>query len=166
VFFVCFVVPLFRQKELGLVRTIVEGLRVFEKYCRDKLAPLALRLALGLACVYHGYLKIMASGGTAWHTSLPVAWQLVIAWGEFGAGLALLVGLRCRLAAAAAVAVIVGLVAWQDGWNVLRLSPHTLEPILLLVLIGLALVFQGGGDLTLAGRSGSRGGAAKFLQKK
>jgi uncharacterized membrane protein YphA (DoxX/SURF4 family) len=151
---------------LAFGRTLAEGLPVFEKYCRDKLAPLALRLALGLACVYHGYLKIMASGGTAWQTGLPVGWQLLIAWGEFGAGLALLVGLRCRLAAAVALAVIVGMIAWQEGWNVFHLSPHILEPILLLVLIGLALVFQGGGDLTLAGRSGSWGGAAKFLKTK
>jgi uncharacterized membrane protein YphA (DoxX/SURF4 family) len=151
---------------LAVDRTFAEGFPVFEKYCRDKLAPLALRLALGLACVYHGYLKIMASGGTAWNTGLPVGWQLLIAWGEFGAGLALLVGLRCRLAAAAALAVIAGLVVWQEGWNVFHLSPKILEPVLLLILIGLALVFQGGGDLTLAGRSASRGGAAKLLKMK
>jgi uncharacterized membrane protein YphA (DoxX/SURF4 family) len=139
---------------------------VFEKICRDKLAPLVLRLALGFACVYHGYLKIMASGGTTWHSTLPVGWQLLIAWGEFGAGLALLVGFRCRLAAAVALAVIVGLLAWQEGWNVFHLAPQVLEPVLLLLFIGLALVFQGGGDLTLAGRSGGRGGVAKFLKKK
>ena len=139
---------------------------MFEKICRDKLAPLVLRLALGLACVYHGYLKIMAAGGTAWHGSLPLGWQLLIAWSEFGAGLALLAGFRCRLAATIALTVILGMLVWQEGWHVFRLAPQMLEPLLLLTLIGLALVFQGGGDLTLAGRSGGRSGAAKFLKKK
>ena len=34
-----------------------------EAFCKEKLGPLALRLALGLVCVWHGYLKIMAGGG-------------------------------------------------------------------------------------------------------
>jgi uncharacterized membrane protein YphA (DoxX/SURF4 family) len=139
---------------------------VFESFCRDKLAPLTLRLALGLACVYHGYLKIMAGGGTAWQPALPVGWQLLIAWAEFGAGLALLVGLRCRLAAAVALSVVIGMLVWQEGWNVFHLGPRVLEPVLLLVLVGLALVFQGGGELTLAGASGGSGGVARFLKKK
>src|SRR5204862_541263 len=70
--------------------------RMLEAYCREKLGPLALRLALGLVCVYHGFDKIMASGGTHWTATLPAGWQLAIAWGPFTAGVAILAGLRCR----------------------------------------------------------------------
>ena len=37
---------------------------MLESFCKEKAAPLVLRLTLGGLCVYHGYLKIMAAGGT------------------------------------------------------------------------------------------------------
>src|SRR5262249_61117472 len=83
---------------------------VFEAFCKDKLGPLALRLAVGLFCVYHGYLKIMAAGGTAWYPSLAVGWQVLIAWAEFASGLAVLLGFRCRTAATVVVGLTAGLV--------------------------------------------------------
>ena len=43
---------------------------MFEVFFRDKLAPLALRLALGTVFAAHGYAKIMANGGTAWTSGL------------------------------------------------------------------------------------------------
>ena len=129
---------------------------MFETYCKDKLAPLTLRLGLGLFCVYHGYLKIQASGGTAWYPALPKGWQLAIAWGEFVAGLAILFGIRCRLAAAAALIISGGTFLWWQGWNALRLPIPTVEPMILVLLVAIALVFLGGGGLSLDGRSDAK----------
>jgi hypothetical protein len=127
---------------------------VFEAVCKDKLAPLVLRLALGLFCVSHGYLKIMSAGGTKWYPEIPVGWQLAIAWGEFASGLAVLVGFRCP-----------GTLAWWQGWNLVRLPLRSLEPTLLVLLTGSALLLLGGGDLSVDGRSLGRltasGGARK-----
>ena len=51
---------------------------MFKSYCKENLGPLTLRLALGLVCVYHGYVKIMATGGTTWYPGMPVGWQLLL----------------------------------------------------------------------------------------
>src|SRR5262245_29328671 len=112
---------------------------VFEAFFKEKLGPLALRLAVGFVCVYHGYLKIMASGGTAWNPGMTVPWQLLIAWGEFAAGLAILVGFRCRLAAAAVLVLSLGTLIWWQGWKTLQLPLRTLEPIVVFLLMDLAL---------------------------
>jgi uncharacterized membrane protein YphA (DoxX/SURF4 family) len=125
---------------------------VFEAYCREKLGPLALRLALGLVCVYHGYLKIQAGGGTAWYPGIPPFWQFIIAWTEFAAGLAVLVGFRCRLSAALLVSLTVGTAVWFQGWNILRLPVRTLEPMVLLFLTALAMLFLGAGGLSIDSR--------------
>jgi len=127
---------------------------VFETFCKEKLAPLALRLALGLVCAYHGYLKIMANGGTTWSPGLPTGWQLLIAWGEFAAGLAILAGFRCRLAAAIVLTLTVGMLAWWQGWKLFDLPLRSLEPTFFLLLTGLALLFLGGGEFSVDGRLG------------
>lgn len=139
---------------------------VFETFCKDKLAPLTLRLALGLVCISHGYLKIMAAGGTTWFPGLPTGWQLLIAWGEFAAGLAVLVGFRCRWAALVILATTAGtLILWQ-GWNLFHLPVRSLEPTFLLLLSGLALLFLGGGELSVDARAGGGGGLAPKPAKK
>jgi uncharacterized membrane protein YphA (DoxX/SURF4 family) len=139
---------------------------VFESLCKEKLAPLTLRLALGLVCVYHGFLKIMAAGGTTWSPSLPVGWQLFFAWGEFVAGVAILVGFRCRAMAAFVMALNVGALAWWQGWKVFHLPLPTLEPTLMLLTTGLALVFLGGGELTLDRRGSFTAAPARAVRKK
>lgn len=130
---------------------------MFESFCKEKLGPLALRLAVGFVCVYHGFLKIMAAGGTAWSPGLAVGWQLLLSWGEFAAGLAILFGLYCRLAAAAVLTLTVSsLLLWQ-GWNTFQLPLRSLEPFILLLLVSLALLFVGPGELSLDRRSGGGG---------
>jgi uncharacterized membrane protein YphA (DoxX/SURF4 family) len=139
---------------------------VFEQWLKDKLAPLTLRLAVGLVCVYHGYLKIMASGGTAWNPEWSVGWQLAVAWGEFGAGIAILLGFYCRAAAAVVVAITAGSFLWRQGWNVFHLPLNSLEPVLFLFLIGLALLFLGAGELSVAGRGRGRKAPVPVFGKK
>lgn len=139
---------------------------VFESYCKEKLAPLTLRLALGLACLYHGFLKIQASGGSAWAPSLPAGWQFLIAWGEFVAGLALVFGCHCRLGAGLALVINIWSFLWWQGWSGLHLPLRSLEPFVLVVLIGLSVVFLGAGGLSLDARSGVRPTFAKAGKKK
>jgi uncharacterized membrane protein YphA (DoxX/SURF4 family) len=135
---------------------------MFEAFCREKLGPLALRLALGLVCAYHGFVKIMAAGGTTWYPSLPTGWQLLIAWGEFCAGVAILVGFRCRWAAAGVLALTSGTWIWFQGWNLLHLPLKTLEPVVMVLLTGLALLFFGAGELSVDARAGG----GKLARKK
>jgi uncharacterized membrane protein YphA (DoxX/SURF4 family) len=127
---------------------------VFQAFCRDKLGPLTLRLALGLFCVYHGYIKIMANGGTTWSPNLSVGWQLLVAWGEFACGLAILLGFRCRLAAGFVLILIAGLFVATQGWHIWRLPIHSLETTSLLLFSGLALLCIGAGGLSLDQRGG------------
>ena len=134
---------------------------MLESFCKEKLGPLFLRLALGSFCAYHGYLKIMASGGTAWYPSLPVAWQVFLSWGEFTAGIAILLGFRCRLAAILIVALTTGTLLWFQGWHVFRLSWQNLEQPLLLLLSTLALLLLGAGDLSLDSRRGMKPSAVR-----
>ncbi len=137
---------------------------MFEAYCREKLGPLMLRLALGLVCVYHGFLKIMAVGGTAWSPDLPVLWQVALAWGEFVGGVAVLAGFRCRVAAGIALACTLGHVFWANGWGLFQLPWIRLERIVTVILMELSLVFLGGGDLALDGGKG-RGSRGRPMNK-
>jgi uncharacterized membrane protein YphA (DoxX/SURF4 family) len=138
---------------------------MFEAFFKEKLGPLALRLALGSACAYHGFLKIMSHGGAWWTNGMPTSLQLTIAWGEFAAGLCILLGFYCRWAAGAALTVTIGTLAWWHGWSLFHLPMRTLEPAIMLVLVSLSLAFQGAGDVSLDARRGggsrsSSGGAA------
>jgi uncharacterized membrane protein YphA (DoxX/SURF4 family) len=135
---------------------------MFEAFCREKLGPLALRLALGLLCVYNGYLKIMAAGGTAWYPGLPVTWQVVLSWGEFSAGLAILLGFRCRIAALVVLVLTSGILLWSQGWGLFHQPVRNLESTVLFLLAVLALIFLGGGELSLD----ARGGAGRTARKK
>jgi uncharacterized membrane protein YphA (DoxX/SURF4 family) len=134
---------------------------VFEAFCKEKLAPLGLRLALGLVCVAHGYVKIMAAGGTDWAPGLAVGWQLAIAWGEFAAGLAVLVGFRCRIAAAVALALTAGTALWWQGSRLLELPLWSLESPFLVLLTGLSLLCLGAGELSVDARAGGRPAARR-----
>src|SRR5262249_42520135 len=119
----------------------------------------------GLACASHGYLKIMAAGGTAWYPPLPVGWQVLIAWVEFTGGLAILAGFRCRWAAAAVMVLTAGLLLWWHGFKVIRLPLRSLEPTLLFLLMSLALLFLGAGEWSLDARSAGGGSGSKFIRK-
>jgi uncharacterized membrane protein YphA (DoxX/SURF4 family) len=127
---------------------------VWEKLFKDKLGPLTLRVAVGLVGVYHGFLKIRESGGTEWASGLNVGWQLLIAWGQLAAGVAVLVGFRCRIAVGVLLATTVATVLWWQGWGVVRLPLRSLEPLLVVVLSALALLFVGAGEFAVGGGGG------------
>jgi putative oxidoreductase len=155
--------------ESASLLALLPGLKeraVFEALFKDKLAPLILRLTLGGVYLAHGYGKIMANGGMNWYPGLAVGWQLAIAWGEFAAGLAMLLGFHCRAAAAAAMSITVGLLLWWHGWNVAHMPMRSMEPTLMLLMAGLTLVFLGAGQLSLDGRGAVSAPASRAPRKK
>jgi uncharacterized membrane protein YphA (DoxX/SURF4 family) len=139
---------------------------VFEAFLKEKLAPLTLRLALGLVCVYHGFIKIMSNGGMTWHLTMPTVWQLAIAWAEFAAGLAILLGFRCRWAAALALVALAGSQFWSQSWSPLHQSLRILEPTYVLLLVAVSLLFMGAGEISVDARGGSRSGNGAARKKQ
>jgi uncharacterized membrane protein YphA (DoxX/SURF4 family) len=139
---------------------------MFEAFFRDKFGPLVLRLALGFVAIYHGYLKIAANGGTAWMPGVPVGVQLLLSWGEFAAGVAILAGYRCRLAASIYLLLSVGLLVHVHGAHVVRLPLRTLEPLLLTTLLALGIASIGAGEWTLSSASGSSVSASSKPSRK
>ena len=131
---------------------------MFEAYCREKIGPLVLRIALGLVCAYHGFLKITSHGGMEWAPGMAVGWQLLIAWGEFCGGAAILVGFYCRWAALLVLIVTIAELSWARGWTVFKLPLTHLEPLFMLLLMGVALLFLGAGEMSIDGRLGLAGG--------
>ena len=99
--------------------------------------------------------------GTAWYPGLPTGWQLVISWGEFCAGLAILLGFRCRWAAGIVLVLTTGTLIWWQGWNVFRLPLPAMEPTFMFLLFTLTLVFLGAGGVSLDSRGGGRTAAAR-----
>ncbi len=129
---------------------------MFESHFREKIGPFILRLALGIVCVYHGFAKIQANGGTNWAPELGLGWQLAISWGEFSGGLAIIVGLYCRWAAGVILLVSVGTLAWFQGMRLFAQPLSTLEPRFLVVLCSLALICLGGGSWAVSKPSGGK----------
>lgn len=122
----------------------------------DQLAPLPLRLAAGSVFIVHGAQKLFGSfggygldGTGQWMASIGLepGYLMALAAGsaEFFGGLALLLGLLVR--PAAAVLVVTMLVAifavhWTGG---LLLSNNGYEYALTLLAVSLSLLFTGGG---------------------
>jgi uncharacterized membrane protein YphA (DoxX/SURF4 family) len=129
---------------------------VFETIFKEKLGPLTLRLALGLTCVYHGYLKVAANGGTSWTSGMSTGWQVALAWGELAAGLAILLGFYCRTASFGMLTITLGTLIWWQGWHIVHMPVRNLEPFALLLLTGTSLLFQGPGEISIDARSGGR----------
>jgi putative oxidoreductase len=124
---------------------------VWDSIFKDKLAPLALRITLGIICIHHGFLKIMASGGTNWYPPLPAGWQLIIAWAEFSGGVAILLGFRCRLSTALVLVVTTGTLLWLQGWTLLRSPVRSLESPFMLLMVAIALLCLGAGEMSVDG---------------
>lgn len=140
---------------------------MFDTWGRERVAPLALRLALGVVCLQHGFTKITADGGMAWAPSLGVGWQLAIAWGEFFAGLAILFGFRCRIAAGLVLLLTAGTWLWWHGYGLVQLPLATLESPFLLLFGAVSLLFLGAGELSVDARnSGGRSSAPRPARRK
>lgn len=133
----------------------------------SRFAPVPLRLAIGAACLYHGY-QVLFEGPSFRHfidevTALglpqPATLAYVAAWGALAGGVMLLMGFAARLAALVNGATL-GVIVWK-----LHLAgdpAHVVERIrngfsgpdgylvpLVLMLVCLSIVLTGAGTLSL-----------------
>ena len=106
------------------------------------------------------------SGDTHWAATLPTGWQLAIAWGQFTAGVAILAGFRCRIAAGLVVVLTAGQMLWWYGPGLFRLPLSTLEPVVIVLLMGLALLFLGAGGLAVGARPGGKSSGVRAAKKR
>jgi len=130
---------------------------------RDKIGPLALRLALGLICFVHGFEKIRVTGGSAWHSHLPVHWQLLISWAELVGAVMVVLGMQCRYASATLVVVIITETILKYGWNLWQFPMAEWETTLIYLFLAIGIAGVGGGEWILDLRFG---GSAKPSKRK
>lgn len=128
----------------------------------SSLAPVALRLALGSVFIGHGAQKLFGWwGGNGFENTAKYfesnlgltpghVHAALAAGGEFIGGILIVLGLLTRFAAAQA-AVIMGVAIWTAHRSAF-FSPAGMEFPLTLLLIAVALVFTGGGGLSVDAR--------------
>lgn len=124
-------------------------------------SPVVLRLGLGIVLLIAGIGKLFAVGPKAsgigefagFLASLGVPASTVVAWlvalGEAGGGLLLLVGLFTRYAAAVAAVIMFGATTLVNLSNGFVASEGGIEYTLVLFLVAIALVLSGPGALSL-----------------
>ena len=133
----------------------------------DRLQPLALlalRLALGVVMVGHGYPKVFGGLTNTVHfigsLGLPGWLGVVLAFAEFFGGLAILIGLFTRFAALLLL-VDMGVAIWKVHWKHGLLGEGGYQFPLALAAIAFALIFFGAGPISLDAIRGGGGGKAK-----
>jgi putative oxidoreductase len=143
----------------------------------NALGLLVLRLGLAILVLSQGFEKITRAGtkwGAAWHYTgpppppalfggpnppppskhLPAPVQLVISWGQVFCGMALLLGVLTRWAAAVLFVLQVGAIGIftiQDRFSFPEGGGYQYNSAILVMCV--ALMFLGGGALSLEGRS-------------
>jgi putative oxidoreductase len=124
-------------------------------------ALLALRLALGIAFVVHGYPKILHPGSWAAHAlpGLPPWLAAVAAFVEFGGGIALIAGFLTPvfaflIACNMVVAILFVLVPHGAAYVSNVEGAPTYELPLAYLVVALALILLGPGDFAVDARTG------------
>ena len=132
-----------------------KGGRMLGKECCEKLKPYAgifLRLGLGIIFTYHGFGKIFGEGsnmGTAWNPGLPVLLQVLVSWGEFVGGLAILAGFLTPWAALGIIIIMLGAIITVHGKNGFNMMNGGFEYNFALIMMCLALIATGAGPLSI-----------------
>ena len=127
---------------------------MFDAMMKNTIAPLILRLCLAAVFIYHGMDLVGKSGGTAWHPDMPVAQQVLVAWGQLLGGIAMLLGLLTRLAALGLAAIMAGAIAtvhWPNGFSLVKDGNYNggYEYNVVLIEICLVLMLTGAGPLSV-----------------
>jgi putative oxidoreductase len=116
------------------------------------LAPLLLRIGLGIIFIFHGWDKIFGAShhwGFAWHPDLARHLQAVVAWGEFIGGIALLIGFLTPLAAAGIIVIMAGAIAQVHGKHGFSMKDGGYEYNFALISMCAALILLGSGSLAV-----------------
>jgi putative oxidoreductase len=126
---------------------------------KHTLAPLVLRVALGVVFIHHGLGKVNpdAEWGLGWNPSLPKYQQLLVSWGELIGGIAMIFGFLTRLAAVGLGIIMVGAIITVHGPNGFLLFPKSpmtpmeagFEYNFVLLAICAAVVLIGPGTLAI-----------------
>jgi putative oxidoreductase len=134
----------------------------------EKLKPFAslfLRIGLGTVFAFHGYPKVFGEGaalGTAWAgDGYPAIIQVLVSWGEFVGGLAILAGFLTPLAALGIIIIMAGAIVTVHGKNGFSMGNGGYEYNFVLISMCLALIANGPGafavDNKLCCKKGSCG---------
>ncbi len=134
-----------------------------DKTLRDKIGPLAFRLALASICLVHGFLKIQVAGGAGWDPGLATHWQLAISWGELVFGSLVLLGMQCRPAAAGLFLIVAGEAILHYSWDFWKFPVLQRDTTFVVLLLSLGVASIGGGDWIV---DLHLGGAGKSARKK
>ncbi len=131
------------------------------------LALLALRVVLGIIMVAHGYPKVTnipKTMGMLHSLSIPQWMAYLTAAAEFGGGILLILGLLTRLAALAILIdliVAIDKVHWKNGLQ----GPMGTQFPMAVATIAFALIFLGGGTISLDTIVFGRGGGSSSRSK-
>lgn len=119
--------------------------------CCEKLkeyAPLFLRIGLGVVFLYHGYGKVFGAEtdlGSAWNPRLPTVLQIMVSWGEFIGGIAILLGFLTDFAALGIIIIMIGAIVTVHGKNGFGMASGGFEYPFVLIMMCLALIGTGPG---------------------
>ena len=119
------------------------------------IAPLFLRIGLGLVFIVHGYMKLFGGieGTTGFFSSLsiplPGLFAVVVAIVEFFGGLAILLGAFTQVVSVLAFINMLFAFILVHGKNGFQVSNGGFEFVLALGLMALSLIFSGAGTISL-----------------
>ena len=123
----------------------------------DKLQPygsIFLRLGLGVIFIYHGYGKVFGGTtalGSAWNPwGMPAILQLLVAWGEFLGGIAILIGFLTPYAASGIIIIMLGAIITVHGKNGFSMMNKGFEYNYALIMMCLALIASGPGKFSIS----------------
>jgi putative oxidoreductase len=113
-------------------------------------APLLLRAALAAVFIYHGLDKVSPDKGygTSWHPDLPMALQVLVAWGELLGGVAVALGILTRYAAIGLIIIMIGAIVTVHGKHGFS-GPGGYEYNFVIILVAGALALSGPGTFSL-----------------
>lgn len=114
---------------------------------------LFLRIGLGVVFIFHGYPKVFGEGaalGTAWNShGMPLILQILVSWGEFIGGIALIIGFLTSYAAFGIIVIMVGAIVTVHGKNGFSMMNQGYEYNFVLIMMCLALIACGAGPLSV-----------------
>ena len=117
---------------------------------KNVIVPLVLRLGLAAIFIFHGLEKVKADNdwGSNWMPNgIPAYQQVLVAWGELLAGVAMFLGLLTRVAALGLTIIMAGAIATVHGEKGFSLANGGFEYNFAIIVMCVAVMLLGGGVL-------------------